>query len=203
VVPTAWPSSTGTSTTGTEPRSASTTARTCSSSRCTTTTARGTLRPTPRPAASPSAARASEGDTVNVPLPAGIGDPGYERLFDELVEPVVREYDPDLIVASAGGDAGALEPLGRNLLTKAGFETIGRRVRRLAADCTDGSLAAVQEGGYQPTHLAYAMLGTLEGLLGVETGVEDQFPLFEEDSELVADRIDELVAAHGEYWPVE
>jgi acetoin utilization deacetylase AcuC-like enzyme len=143
------------------------------------------------------------GYTVNVPLPAGIGDPGYERLFDELVEPVVREYDPDLIVASAGGDAGALEPLGRNLLTKAGFETIGRRVRRLAADCTDGSLAAVQEGGYQPTHLAYAMLGTLEGLLGVETGVEDQFPLFEEDSELVADRIDELVAAHGEYWPVE
>ncbi|MEF8800162.1 MAG: class II histone deacetylase [Halolamina sp.] len=143
-----------------------------------------------------------EGYTVNVPLPAGIGDPGYERLFDELVEPVVRAYDPDTVVASAGGDAGALDPLGRNLLTKAGFETIGRRVRALAADCTDGSLAAVQEGGYQPTHLAYAMLGTLEGMLTVETGVDDQFPLFEEDSELVADRIDDLVAAHGDYWPV-
>lgn len=145
---------------------------------------------------------AGEGYTVNVPLPAGIGDPGYERLFDELVEPVVREYDPDLVIASAGGDAGALDPLGRNLLTKPGFETIGRRVRSLAADCTDGSLAAVQEGGYQPTHLAYAMLGTLEGMLGVETGVEDTFPLFAEDSELVAGRIDELVAAHGQYWPV-
>lgn len=145
---------------------------------------------------------AGEGYTVNVPLPAGVGDPGYARLFDELVVPVVHAFDPDLVVASAGGDAGVMDPLGRNLLSKEGFDAIGQRVRRLAADVADGSLAVVQEGGYQPSHLAYAMLGTLEGMLGVETGVADPMDWLDEDSDLLAGRLDDLVAAHTEHWPV-
>lgn len=139
---------------------------------------------------------------MNVPLPAGVGNPGYERLFDELVDPLVRSFDPDIVVASAGGDASTADPLGRNLLTLPGFETIGRRVRRTAADCTDGSLAVVQEGGYQPSHLAYAMLGTFEGMLDVETGVDDPLALMKEDSELLEERITNTVAAHSDYWPV-
>lgn len=146
---------------------------------------------------------AGEGYTVNAPLPAGVGDAGYCALFDRLVSPVVREFDPDLVVGSAGGDAGIMDPLGRNLVTKAGFEAIGRRVRRLAQETTGGSLALVQEGGYQPSHLAYAMLGTLEGVLDVETGVDDPMAWLEEDSDLVRSRLDEVVAAHAEYWPVE
>lgn len=46
------------------------------------------------------------------------------------------------------------------------------------------------------------MLGTLEGMLGVETGVDDPMQWLEEDSALLADRLDALVAAHADHWPV-
>lgn len=143
-----------------------------------------------------------EGYTVNVPLPAGVGNEGYAGLFDRLVAPVVREFDPDLLLCSAGGDAGVVDPLGRNLLTVDGFETIGRRVDRLAQEVADGSLALVQEGGYQVSHLAYAMLGTLAGALGVALDVEDPMAWMPEDPSASESRLDDVVAAHGDHWPV-
>jgi acetoin utilization deacetylase AcuC-like enzyme len=48
---------------------------------------------------------AGQGYTVNVPLPAGVGDAGYGRVFEEILIPVARRYKPQLILASAGYDA--------------------------------------------------------------------------------------------------
>lgn len=143
-----------------------------------------------------------EGYSVNVPLPAGVGNEGYAAVFDRLVAPVVREFNPDLLLCSAGGDAGVVDPLGRNLLTVDGFTAIGRRVDRLAQEVAGGSLALVQEGGYQVSHLAYAMLGTLAGALGVDLAVEDPMAWMPEDPSAQASAIDEVVAAHADHWPV-
>jgi acetoin utilization deacetylase AcuC-like enzyme len=143
-----------------------------------------------------------EGYTVNAPLPAGVGDEGYADLFDRLVTPVVREYDPDLILCSAGGDAGAIEPLGRNLVTVDGFERIGRAVDRLTQDAACGSLAFVQEGGYQVTHLPYAMHATLAGALGTDPDIDDPMAWLPEQYDLLRPHVDDVVAAHAEFWPV-
>ena len=143
------------------------------------------------------------GYTVNVPLPAGTGDAGYADAFDRLVEPIVGEFDPHLIVVSAGADAGTIDPLGRNVVTKAGFEELGRRVRSLAESRADGRLALVQEGGYQITHLAYATLGTMEGVLGIDSTVEDPFDYIGEDAESTQRRIDDLVEYFDRFWDFE
>ena len=47
----------------------------------------------------------SDETTINVPLPAGSGDDRWLSAFAELVEPAVRRFEPDLVLASAGFDA--------------------------------------------------------------------------------------------------
>jgi len=134
-----------------------------------------------------------EGYTVNVPLPPGTGDSGYAHAFDTIVEPTVDGFDPDLVLCSAGGDAGPVDPIGRNLLTTAGFSDIGRRVGRLADTHADGRLAIVQEGGYSISHVGYAMLATIQGVLEQEP-IDDPFAWMAEDPEAIREQIDAVAA---------
>jgi len=50
---------------------------------------------------------ASQGEraTVNVPMPAWCGDEEYLRVFKEILIPVARRFQPQLIMVSAGYDA--------------------------------------------------------------------------------------------------
>ena len=149
-----------------------------------------------------------EGYTVNVPLPPGTGDAGYQHVFDRIIEPIVRAYDPDLLLASAGQDAGVSDPLARNLVTRGGFENLTARVRALAAETTGGRFALIQEGGYQPSHLAFATLGVLEGALDTSVELEDigrsdPFGRYDENLELAEKWTDRAAEHHASYWPID
>ena len=149
-----------------------------------------------------------EGCTVNVPLPPGTGDEGYEHVFERIVEPVVRAYDPDLLVASAGQDAGVSDPLARNLVTRPGFRTIANRFRELATETADGQYVLIQEGGYQVSHLAFATLGVLEGALDTTVSLEDHgtgdpFDRYGESVGLAEQWTGRAVEHHAANWPLE
>ncbi|MFB6169637.1 MAG: class II histone deacetylase [Haloarculaceae archaeon] len=141
-----------------------------------------------------------EGYTVNVPLPPGTGDEGYAYAMSELAEPVVAAYDPDLLLVSAGQDPGHLDPMARNMVSVEGFEDLGARARRLAVDHAGGALGLIQEGGYQPSHLAFATMGVLGGALDVETGVGEPFFRLESHPEQAMEWVDDAVADHADYW---
>ena len=52
---------------------------------------------------------AGAGFNVNVPWPgAGFGDADYLAAWEHVLLPVARSYAPDIILISAGFDAGAL-----------------------------------------------------------------------------------------------
>ena len=44
-----------------------------------------------------------EGFTVNLPVPGDAGDTCVKMLFEEVISPAVRKFQPDLLVVSAGG----------------------------------------------------------------------------------------------------
>ena len=90
---------------------------------------------------------------VNVPLAAGSGDDEYQRAFEEVVEPAVDAFGPELVVVSAGFDAHEADPLADMAVTLAGFAELARRCAAMAP-----RLAAVLEGGYN--------IQTLPGLVG-------------------------------------
>lgn len=115
----------------------------------------------------------AEGTTVNVPLPSGTGDRGYERALAQIVAPIVRQFHPELILVSAGQDASIVDPLGRMLVTSQGFREMACWVRELAREVCAGRLVALQEGGYSPGYTPFCTLAVLEGIADVRTEVVD------------------------------
>jgi acetoin utilization deacetylase AcuC-like enzyme len=95
---------------------------------------------------------------LNVPLPPGSTDADYLRAFDELVEPAVRPFDPELVLVSAGFDAHEADPLASMLVTEDGFRELARRSAALAP-----RVGAVLEGGYNLETLPRLVEAALEG----------------------------------------
>lgn len=100
----------------------------------------------------------SDDTTLNIPLPAGAGDPEYAAAFSELVEPTVRDFGPDLVLVSAGFDAHELDPLAHMAVTERGFEELARRSKNLGPQ-----VAAVLEGGYNLATLPRLVEAALRG----------------------------------------
>jgi acetoin utilization deacetylase AcuC-like enzyme len=90
--------------------------------------------------------------TINVPLTAGSGDVEYLQAMEETVEPAVRRFAPDLLLISAGFDAGEGDLLGGMRVTPQGFGELAARAGRLCE-----RRALILEGGYN--------LNTLPGLV--------------------------------------
>jgi acetoin utilization deacetylase AcuC-like enzyme len=108
------------------------------------------------------------GTTVNVPLPAGMGDAMYLAVFDELLLPLAKRFRPDLVLVSAGFDTHWSDPLGSMRLTVSGYGLMAQRLVKLAADSCRGRLAFTLEGGYNHAALANGTLAILSVLLGSE-----------------------------------
>jgi acetoin utilization deacetylase AcuC-like enzyme len=95
---------------------------------------------------------------VNVPLPAGSGDAEYVAAFDEIVEPVVHAFEPELVLVAAGFDAHRDDPLAEMAMTASGFRELARRSAALGP-----RVAAVLEGGYNLETLPGLVEAALEG----------------------------------------
>ena len=100
----------------------------------------------------------SSDGVVNVPLAAGSGDDEYRRAFEEVVEPAVRAFAPDLVLVAAGFDAHRDDPLAEMEVSLDGFRELARRSAALAP-----RTAAVLEGGYNLDTLPDLVQAALEG----------------------------------------
>jgi acetoin utilization deacetylase AcuC-like enzyme len=108
------------------------------------------------------------GLTVNLPMPPGSGDHEYTEAFDSVVEPIIGEFDPGLLIVSAGQDGHIDDPLSDQALTVAGYEALASRSARLANRLGVG-LVALHEGGYNIDTLPALDHAILAGLGGFET----------------------------------
>ena len=112
---------------------------------------------------------AGEGLTVNLPLEAGAVSEDYHCVFEEVVLPVLRQFEPTLLLVSAGFDAHERDPLAQMRLTTGTFAAMTMELRSVAAECCNGRMALVTEGGYDLHALAAsldAIVRTLAGPLG-------------------------------------
>ncbi len=122
-----------------------------------------------------------EGATLNLPLPAGAGDVDYTTAFERVVGPALHEYDPDLLLVSAGFDAHRHDPISRTRVSTEGFARLAAQVRSFA-EGADAALGFVLEGGYRLDVLADSVATVHEVFDGyqptdpegdLEPGVED------------------------------
>lgn len=104
------------------------------------------------------------GATLNVPLPYGVGDVGFDRLYRQVFLPALRRFRPQLLLVSAGFDAHWDDPIGPLTLSVDGYAGLTQQLKRAADELCDGRIALVLEGGYSLRVLgacANAALGAL------------------------------------------
>ncbi|KAM1238465.1 hypothetical protein PS1_039575 [Malus domestica] len=102
------------------------------------------------------------GYNINVPWENGrCGDADYFAVWDHILVPVAKEFNPDLIIVSAGFDAAAGDPLGGCRVTPYGYAVMLKRLMSFA----NGKIVLALEGGYNLESIASSTLSCVEVLL--------------------------------------
>lgn len=140
-------------------------------------------------------ARAGEGHNVNVPLPAGSTDHDLRVAFQEILRPIADQFEPELVLVSAGFDAHRLDPLGQMDVTEEGFADLCAEVVAIAQTHAHGRLGLFLEGGYDVEALARSVLACVE-VLGGHTPPDQRG----DPSRWGREAIDAAKRAHGAYW---
>lgn len=114
--------------------------------------------------------RTAGGTTLNVPLPYGTGDQGYDRVFRQIIGPALHRFQPEIMLVSTGFDAHWSDPIGPMALSVKGFARIAQHLLDWATELCDGRIGFVLEGGYSLPALAAGVVATLRLMLGMDPG---------------------------------
>jgi acetoin utilization deacetylase AcuC-like enzyme len=136
------------------------------------------------------------GYTVNIPVPAGVGDETVDVLFRSLLPPIAESYQPDLVLVSAGFDAHLHDPLGGLRMSEAGFASLCGLAREVADRYARGRLGLFLEGGYDLDALARSTRACLQ----VQAG--ERPPRVDSHGEAITQRLlSQMIEAHAPFWP--
>jgi len=145
-----------------------------------------------------------KGYTINVPMPIDAGYDSYKSVFEEIVEPMAKEFKPQIIVRNGGSDPYLNDQLTQLGLPIKGFRMIGEKVRGIAEICHGKEIDLIASG-YNEDVLPYAWLALISGLAGMEIPIEDPEPIPEryrrdlalDDTEKVMSKVKERLK---DYW---
>ena len=88
------------------------------------------------------------GSAVNVALPPGTADAGWLRAFHAVVPPLLREFEPEVLVTQQGCDSHIEDPLAHLMLTVDGQRAAYLALHDLAHEVAGGKWIVTGGGGY-------------------------------------------------------
>lgn len=109
-----------------------------------------------------------EGYTVNVPFSPGSTDENYAAALQEFLIPLSEQFDPDLILVSAGLDPHSEDPLTQLRLSSEGFEWLAKTAINQAEKLCRGKIGFVLEGGYAIEAATESTLKIIDSLANPE-----------------------------------
>ncbi len=135
------------------------------------------------------------GYTINLPLFPQFGDSEYTFLIGRVLQGVVEQYMPQIILVSAGFDGHRDDNISGTLLSTGWYGTITTMLRQYARESCEDRLLFILEGGYNPVSLEDSIIATIDSLLAPETsriGV------------MYTQRADKLLTNHPlrEFWTI-
>ena len=116
-----------------------------------------------------------KGFTVNVPMPVYSGQESYKLVFEEIVQPIVEEFKPQIIIRNGGSDPHVSDELTNLGLEVEGFKMIGEKVREIAKIC-DGKVIDLIGSGYNRKVLPYAWLALICGVADINVTLDEPEP---------------------------
>jgi len=106
------------------------------------------------------------GSSVNVALPPGTADAGWLRAFHAVVPPLVRAFQPDVLVTQHGCDSHRVDPLAHLMLTVDGHQASYLALHDLAHEVCGGRWVATGGGGYAVAEVVPRSWSHLLAILG-------------------------------------
>jgi acetoin utilization deacetylase AcuC-like enzyme len=104
--------------------------------------------------------------------------------------PVIQDFNPGLILVSAGFDAHAMDPLGGMEITSAGFGALAGLIRDAGLE-VNAPVVYSLEGGYNFDALRDSVKAVIEVMKGGSA------PRIEER---LTPEINEIIRIHSRYW---
>lgn len=104
------------------------------------------------------------GKNINFPIPLNSTDNDFLESI-ELLELVLREFKPDLIIIAAGFDMYFADPIGNCLLTTISYYKFTEILMKIAEDICESKLAFILEGGYSLIGLPVCVHSVIKALL--------------------------------------
>ncbi len=129
-----------------------------------------------------------KGYTLNFPLPEGTGNSSFVPIYSKIISAVFDQFEPQLILVSAGFDGHFKDPLGGLALTQAGYGSAAASLMLAADRWCNGKICFVLEGGYSLEGLkdsSRAVLVEMEKACPGEIPVSEG-SVFKEISEIAA-----------------
>lgn len=94
------------------------------------------------------------GNIVNAALRPGSGTDEMQAAYEQRIFPALRDFKPDLLLISAGFDADSRDPLAGLNWHSDDFGWLTAQLVEVAAECCEGRLVSMLEGGYDRNGLA-------------------------------------------------
>jgi histone deacetylase 6 len=91
---------------------------------------------------------------------ADLGSHEYKLAFEQIVIPLAKEFQPDIILISCGFDGAIGDPIGCSKLSPMMYCWMSHQLARICE-----RILVVQEGGYNTDLMKYHAYGVVKGLL--------------------------------------
>jgi len=140
----------------------------------------------------------AEGYSVNVPLPPGSGDATFRMAFDEVIEPVLSQFRPELVVVSLGVDAHYMDPLASLALSTPGYVALMERLLGIARRLCAGRLATTLEGGYHLDALAETV--AMVAALDTDVKINPRFAEIKDAGCVGRNEVEEAREVQASFW---
>ena len=107
------------------------------------------------------------GKSINFPVPMNISDEDFLEFMD-LLEPILMEFSPDLIIVAAGFDLYFDDPIGNGLLTSISYYNFTKKLLKIAEKICERKLVFILEGGYSLIGLPHCVYAVIMAIIGEE-----------------------------------
>ncbi|MBM4135253.1 MAG: acetoin utilization protein AcuC [Nitrospira sp.] len=109
------------------------------------------------------------GFSVNIPMPPLSDDDLFMFAFNEIVPPIIKQFQPDIVVSQFGVDTFYNDPLAHLNYTNNGFCEVVKKIKEISP-----GLVALGGGGYNMANVARAW--TLAWAIMNEIEIPDEIP---------------------------
>ncbi len=138
------------------------------------------------------------GYTINLPLPPGTGGASYLQAFSEIVPPITKQFEPEIILYQSGVDTHHADPLADLNLTYQTYYHLATQVASLSRE-TCKKLLVLLGGGYNSTACIKSYYNIFCGLIGKQEYLEEE-DIPDTNPEGVNLVVSQLKRTLREYW---